>query len=106
MKKVLSVVLLTATTGAMTLAADAGNGKAIYDRWCKSCHGADGSPNPAVAKAMKVEIPDLKSPEVQALSDADIKNVVANGKGKMRPMKAVSGSDADDVAAYVHTLKK
>jgi mono/diheme cytochrome c family protein len=90
----------------LLVAADAANGKAIYDRSCKACHGVDGTANPAVAKAMKVEIPDLKSQEVQALSDADIKNIIATGKGKMRPIKAVSGSDADDVAAYIHTLKK
>jgi mono/diheme cytochrome c family protein len=48
----------------------------------------------------------LKSPEVQAMSDTDIKNTIANGKGKMHPIKTVSGSDADDVAAYVHSLKK
>ena len=106
MKNILFVVILTAISGASTYAANANNGKAIYDRSCKSCHGADGTPNPAVAKAMKVEIPDLKSPEVQALSDADIKNVIANGKGKMRPMKAVSDSDTDNIAAYVHALKE
>jgi mono/diheme cytochrome c family protein len=106
MKNIVSIAILAGVSAASLVAADAANGKAVYDRSCKSCHGADGAANPAVAKAMKVEIPDLKSQDVQALSDAEIKNIIANGKGKMRPMKAVSGSEADDVAAYVHTLKK
>jgi mono/diheme cytochrome c family protein len=106
MKKVLYIVLLAALGAASLAAARDANGKAIYDRSCKSCHGADGTPNPAVANMMKVEMKDLKSPEVQAMSDTDIKNTIANGKGKMHPIKTVSGSDADDVAAYVHSLKK
>jgi hypothetical protein len=28
------------------------------------------------------------------------------GKGKMKPVKTVSGAAIDDVAAYVHSLKK
>ncbi len=106
MNNVLSIAILALINAASLLAADAGNGKAVYDRSCKSCHGVDGTANPAVAKAMKVEIPDLKSQDVQALSDAEIRSVIASGKGKMRPIKAVSGSEADDIAAYIHTLKK
>ena len=49
---------------------------------------------------------NLSAAEVQALSDDDIKKVVTDGKGKMRPVKTVSGSGLDDVVAYVRTLKK
>ena len=104
MKLFASAAILAVITATSLAAADAANGKTIYDRSCKGCHGADGTPNPAMAKAMS--IPDLKSSEVQSLSDADIKNVIANGKGKMRPIKSVSGTGADDVASYIHSLKK
>ena len=87
-------------------AADANAGKAVYNTSCKSCHGTDGTPNPAVAKMMKVEIKDLKSSDVQSMSDDDIAEVITKGKGKMQPVKAVTGKSADNVAAYVHTLKK
>jgi mono/diheme cytochrome c family protein len=87
-------------------AADAKAGKAVYDTSCKSCHGPDGAPNPAVAKAMKVEMKDLKSSEVQSMSDADIASVVTKGKGKMKAVTAVTGKSVDDVAAYVKSLKK
>jgi len=80
--------------------------KTVYDTSCKSCHGPDGTPNPAVAKMMKVEMKDLKSADIQSMSDADIATVITKGKGKMQPIKAVTGKSADDVAAYVHSLKK
>jgi hypothetical protein len=49
---------------------------------------------------------DLKSPEFQAMSDDDIKKIVMNGKGKMRPVTTVTGPALDNVVAYVRGLKK
>lgn len=87
-------------------AADVANGKAVYDRSRKSCHAADGAGNPAIAKAMKVEIKDLRSPEVQSMTDAQLKMVVTDGKGKMQAIKSIQGKELDDVVAYVKSLKK
>ena len=81
-------------------------GQAVYDKSCKSCHGGDGTPNAAVAKMMKVDMKDLKASEVQALSDEDMKEIIVKGKGKMKPVKTVSGPAVDDVIAYVRSLKK
>ncbi len=106
MKKTLTVAILGGLLAGAAFAADATSGAALYDKSCKGCHGADGSPNPAIVNMMKVQIPDLKSAEVQALSDDDIKGIITNGKGKMRPIKAVSGAGLDDVIAFVHSLKK
>ena len=52
---------------------------------------------------MKVEMQDLKSAEVQKMSADDIKKIVTDGKGKMKPVKTVT--NVDDVVAYVKTLK-
>jgi mono/diheme cytochrome c family protein len=87
-------------------AADIKAGEAVYQKACKSCYGADGTANPSLAKMLKVDIEDLKSPEVQSMSVADIKKVVTEGKGKMKPVTSVTGSAADDVAEYVKTMKK
>jgi mono/diheme cytochrome c family protein len=105
MRNVLIVLTLTLTSAAAGLAADAKAGQATYDKSCKTCHGADGTPNPAIAKMMKVDIKDLKSPEVQGMSAGDIKKIITDGKGKMKPVKTVTGGAVDDVVAYVHTLK-
>lgn len=90
----------------MALAADAKAGEAVYTKACKSCHGADGTPNANIAKMMKVDMKDLKSPEVQSMSAADIKKIVTDGQGKMKGISSVKGSAADDVAAYVKSMKK
>ncbi len=101
------IVLGFATTTATALqAADAKAGQAVYDKSCKSCHGPDGSGNPAIAKAFKVDMRDLKSPDVQAMSDDDLKKVITDGKGKMKPVASVTGAAADNVVAYVRSLKK
>jgi mono/diheme cytochrome c family protein len=87
-------------------AADAAAGKAAYDKSCKSCHGATGEPNAAVAKMTKVEMKDLGSADAQGKSDADLKAIITNGVGKMKPVKTVTGSSSDDVVAYIRTFKK
>jgi len=106
MKRIIVFALFTILGAVSMQAANAKNGNAVFDKSCKTCHGADGTANPAIANMMKVTMNDLKSPEVQALSDAAIKGIVTDGKGKMKPVKTVAGADLDDVAAYVHTLKK
>ena len=52
----------------------------------------------------KVDMQDLESAEVQAMGDADIKKIIAEGKGKMRPVKTVSGAALDDVIPYPLSL--
>jgi len=106
MRTLLIVFGFAAIAANALQAANATAGKAAYDKSCKSCHGADGTANPAIVKMMKVEIQDLKSPEVQAMSDNDLKKVITEGKGKMKPVPSVSGGAADDVIAYIRTLKK
>jgi cytochrome c6 len=102
----LTVLTLVYLSAAAVSAADAKAGQASYNKSCKTCHGADGTVNPAIAKMMKVEMKDLKSAEVQAMSDDGIKKVIRGGKGRMRPVAAVSGPALDNVVAYVRSLKK
>ena len=106
MRKVLIAMILILAPLAAALAADAKAGQPVYEKACKSCHGADGTPNPAIAKMMKIEIKDLKSSDVQSLSNDDMKKIISEGKGKMKPVRTVTGGSIDDVAAYVHTLKR
>jgi mono/diheme cytochrome c family protein len=107
MKRSIVTVALTVSVAGLAFAAgDATAGKAAYDKACKSCHGADGTPNAAIAKSMKVEMKNLGAADVQALSDDDLKKAITAGQGKMKPVKSVSGKAADDVVAYIRTLKK
>jgi len=93
-------MILAVSSATAGMAADATAGKAVFDRSCKSCHGPDGSGNPAIAKAMKVELKDIrKSP------DRDVKKAVAEGHGKMKPVSSVNAGQTEDLIAYIHGLK-
>jgi cytochrome c6 len=54
---------------------------ATYKTKCAMCHGPDGSGDTAMGKKMSVR--SLSSEEVQAQSDAELKAIIDNGKGKM-----------------------
>jgi len=102
MKKLAAIVLLF---GLMSLPAFAQSGAETYASKCKLCHGADGTPPAAMAKSMGIK--DLKSDEVQKMSDADLKMVVEKGKGKMTGFAGkLTPAQIDDVVKYVRTLKK
>lgn len=101
---ILSCTLLIAGA-AVPARAGAPEGKEVFEKSCKSCHGAAGQGNPAIAKVMKVELRALASKEVQATSDADLKKAITDGKGKMKPVAALSKKQVDDVVAFVRTLK-
>jgi predicted CXXCH cytochrome family protein len=106
MKTIVISMMLTALATGAAFGADAKAGQAVYEKSCKSCHGADGTANPAIVKMMKVDIKDLKSAEVQAHSDAELKKIVTEGQGKMKPIASVTGASLDDVIAYVRSWKK
>ncbi len=98
-----ALAILLSTAGS---AADPKAGKIVYDKSCKSCHGADGTPNPAIEKMLKVKMWDLKSKEVQSRTDADLRKVNIEGEGKMKPVAGITGPAVDDLLAYVRSLAK
>ena len=106
MKKLLIVFMMSIGAAGISTAADAKAGKVSYDKACRSCHGATGEPNAAIAKALKAEMRHLGSKEVQARSDAELKKMITEGVGKMKPVKTLSDSDVDNVIAYMRTLKQ
>lgn len=101
----LVLVVLAAPAIVAASGGDADAGKTVYNKKCATCHGKDGEAKPAMAKMFKVEMKHLGSKEVQALSDDEIKKIITDGQGKMKPAKGVSDSDVANVIAYVRTLK-
>lgn len=88
-----------------TDAAQADAGKAIYASKCAACHAADGSGNTAAGKNLKLK--DLRSPDVQKMSDADLTNIISKGKGKMPGYQSsLSSQKIAQVLAYVRQLGK
>jgi mono/diheme cytochrome c family protein len=101
-----ALALILAVAGAPVWAADAAAGKTVYTSKCQTCHAADGSGNQNLAKAMNVTLRPLSGAEVQGMSDDELKKVITGGKGKMKPIAGLSGADAENVVAYIRTLKK
>ncbi len=100
--QIISISLLFAAVG---FGADVAAGKTAYDAACKKCHGADGTPNPAIVKMMKVEMKHLGSNDVQAKSDAVLKKESFEGVGKMKAIPAAE-KDIANIMAFVRTLKQ
>jgi cytochrome c6 len=86
-------------------AASAAAGAELYKSKCVGCHGADGSGNTPMGKALKVQ--DLRKPDLQARKDADLAASITNGKGKMPPQKAnLTPAQVNQIVEYVRTLGK
>jgi mono/diheme cytochrome c family protein len=88
------------------VSAGAPEGKAVFEAKCQPCHGPKGEGKAAIAKMFGVEMHRLGSKEVQSKSDAEIKQIITAGKGKMKPLGGLAEKQVEDVIAYVRTLKE
>src|SRR6267154_3936498 len=69
---------------------------------CAMCHGQDGSGS-EVGKSMNV--PNLRSPAVQKLPDAELAQVISNGKGGMPSFKSsLSEDQIHSLVAHIRSL--
>lgn len=82
-------------------------GKAIYEKLCVSCHGADGKGNPAMVKAMGEKGLNIVTKDVQAKKDDVLLKVIVEGAGKMPASgKSLSKQEQQDVLSYTRSLAK
>ena len=103
--KTIALAVLSSIAFAGLAVAAAAEGKDVFTAKCAPCHGANGEGKAAIGKMYGVTQRPLASKEVQAQSDADIKKAITAGKGKMKPVTGVAEKQADDVVAYIRTLK-
>jgi mono/diheme cytochrome c family protein len=103
---VVSFVLISPQLLAAQQQGDVAAGKTVYTKSCAACHGVAGEGKDALAKALKVEMRRFGSKEVQAKSDEELRKDVADGVGKMKPVKGVSDPDLRNIIAYMRTLQK
>jgi cytochrome c6 len=93
------VVMLTASPAA---SQDSTAGAGVYKSKCQTCHGPDGG-GTAVGKSLKVA--DLRSAEVQGKSDAELTQVISDGKDNMPGFKGtITDDEIHAVLAHVRTL--
>lgn len=83
------------------------DGKAIYLKSCKQCHGVLGEPTKTAQREYE-KIPSFKDAAFfEKKKDAELAEAVAKGKGKMKPFaEKLTAAEIDAVVQYIHTLHK
>jgi cytochrome c6 len=80
-------------------------GAPLFKQQCAMCHAADGSGNTPAGKSMKAK--DLRSPEVQKKTDAQLAAQIRDGKPPMPAFKAkLKEAEVKELVAYLRALAK
>ena len=97
--------LACALVFVLSISTRADDSVSVYKAKCEMCHAADGSGNTPSGKALKAR--DFASPEVKSETDAQLTEILTNGKNKM---PAYKGKLTDDqikgLVAYIRELAK
>src|SRR6266849_7107816 len=81
---------------------DSAASSATFRAKCAMCHGQDGS-GTEVGKNMNV--PDLRSQAVQKLPDAELAQIISNGKAGMPSFKnSLSEDQIHGLVTHIHSL--
>ena len=110
------LAIVIAGAGVMTsrdLAAqespDAGQGRAVYERHCQSCHGADGRGDGPAGESLKIRPADFQRPKSFLKSDEELLRTVEHGV-VFSPMHSwrgqLSDREMEDVVAYIRYLSQ
>ena len=87
-------------------AADASPGKAVYEKSCVGCHGADGKGNAAMAKVLGEKGLNIVGADTKKKPDDQLLKVLAEGAGKMPAQKSLSKDEQKQVLGHVRSLAK
>lgn len=85
------------------------DGKELYEKSCKTCHGINGRGNAKLAAGMKIkpELLDLTKKETKKKKDEELKAIITDGAGKMRGFKdRLSANEISLVVAHVRMLQE
>jgi mono/diheme cytochrome c family protein len=83
---------------------DSAASSATFRTKCAMCHGQDGGGS-AVGKSMNV--PDLRSQAVLKLPDAELAQIISNGKGGMPSFKnSLSEDQIHSLVAHIRSLRQ
>ena len=81
------------------------NGSDIFRTRCTVCHGVNGNGQTELGKRLKT--PDLRSDEVQKLSDDELLEIITDGKGEMPGFeKKLTGENIQQVILHLRKLCK
>lgn len=100
------IIGLLLTTSAAAAQATSPDGKALYDKSCRMCHGADGTPSAAMVKMMPA-LHAIDSSFMASRSDDSVVKVLTQGTAKMKSFKdKLTPAELAAVAKYLRELAK
>jgi mono/diheme cytochrome c family protein len=99
-------ILVSGAGDSSRVSAAPASAQDVYLDKCSICHAQDGSGN--TAKGRKLKVKNVRSPEVGKLSEAEMIDIVAKGKGKdMDGFEKELGSDmVKQLVTYYRSLAK
>jgi cytochrome c6 len=101
--KVLTIATAFAVVLSIPLSAGAQDASALFKSKCAGCHAADGTGS---AMGKKMGAHDFTSADVQKMSDAELAEVITNGRDKMPKYGSLKPEEVKGLVAYIRTLKK
>src|SRR5581483_1276562 len=91
--------------GFSAFSAPPPSGADTFKAKCAMCHGPDGAGNTPMGQRLKIR--DLRSPDVQKQSDADLTVIITNGKSPMPAYgKSLSAAEIRDLVAFIRSIAK
>lgn len=105
-KLIVGAALLSLVAWSGWLHAD---GKEVFDKNCKACHGADAKGTASMATAMKIDASnlDLTKAATKGKADADLTKIVTDGKEGTKMIgfgKKLDATQIQDVVKFIKTL--
>jgi mono/diheme cytochrome c family protein len=100
---VFNIATVFAVVLSLSLSAHAQGASDLFKSKCAGCHSADGTGS-AIGKKMGVH--DFTTADVQKMSDAELTDIITNGKNKMPKYASLKPEDIKGLVAYVRALKK
>jgi len=98
----MSVATIAALAASPVFAQE---GEKLFLDKCANCHSADGSGQ--TVKGKKLKLRDLRSAEVQKMTDAQMVDLILKGKGDMAPYsKELVDKQVKALVLYVRSLAK
>lgn len=101
--KVLTIAAAFVVLFSIPLSAGAQDAATTFKSKCAGCHAADGTGS---AMGKKMGAHDFTTADVQGMSDAQLTDIITNGKNKMPKYGSLKPEDIKGLVAYIRTLKK
>jgi mono/diheme cytochrome c family protein len=101
--KLFTIATAAAVIFGVPVSVRAQDASALFKSKCAGCHGADGTGS---AMGKKWGAHDFTSADVQKMSDAELADIITNGRNKMPKYGSLKPEEIKGLVAYIRTLKK